>query len=173
MSTQKYLVTLTILGALIMPAATAEESPAAKPEKIEIRHSMLGYRSTLVFYTFAEQRAVLVLGIDNKDETFPLTATVHLFDQAETAQSLAKWVNNQSSDALFADAPKPVVSEKLPPEFGRVKSHKLLGTGPNPGPEKSMFKDFEVEFSIAGREVGGRFKIPAFTDTARVHVPSK
>lgn len=38
-------------------------------EKIEIRHSMLGYRDTLAFYLFAEQQAVLVLSIGNQDET--------------------------------------------------------------------------------------------------------
>ena len=157
----------------LMLAAHADERDK-KPEKFEIRHSMIGYRSTLVFYSFTEQKAVLVVEINNQDESFPVTGTVHLFEATTSAEELRKWINNQHSDALFIDAPTPVIMEKLPVGFCEITARKQTGTSENPGPaKKKIFKDFEVDLSIKARDVGGKIKLPAFTDTVRVHVESK
>ena len=169
--TKMMLMALVMTGAAILTVSAGDRG--RKPEKLEIRHSMLGYRNTLVFYSFKEPRAILVLGIGNKDETFPVTGKVHLFDKTTTEEALKKWINNQHSDALFVDVPKPVATRKLPTGFCKVTSRKQTGTSENPGPGKAMFKDFEVALSIKAQDIGENFKLPAFTDTARVHVESK
>ncbi len=144
-----------------------------KARKLEVRHSMLGFRNTLRFYTFKDQQAILVLSIGNKDETFPVTGKVHLFPDATTGEELKNWINNQHSDALFPDIPEPTFTGELPKGTCKVTSHKQTGLSKNPGPGKGAFKDFKVELSVKAYALDKKFKLPAFTDTARVHVESK
>ena len=54
------------LPALAGPAAAERKLSVKDAEKIQIRHSMIGARDTLLFYTFADQKAVLLLKIDNQ-----------------------------------------------------------------------------------------------------------
>ena len=173
MSNMKMMMAITmVMMNGMMLTATADER-RQKPEKIEIRHSMLGYRDTLVFYSFKEQGAILVLKINNKDESFPVNGKVHLFDKQTTKEGLKKWINNQHSDALFIDAPQPLSTKELPAGFCKVTARKLTGKSENPGPGKGMFKDFEVGLSIKAQDIGKNFQIPVFTDTVRVHVKSE
>ena len=162
-----------LLAALVAPLHAGPDLDGKKAEKLEVRHSMLGFRNTLLFYTFKGQRAVLQLSISNKDESFAVSGKVHLFDGAATEDGIRKWINNQHSDGLFADIPEPVFSGDLPKGACKVTSHKLLGTSKNPGPTEANFKEYEVKLSIPAHEVDGKFKLAAFTDTARVHVESK
>jgi hypothetical protein len=172
MSKTKMMIITMVMMSGVMFAVSADDL-GQKLEKVEIRHSMLGYRDTLVFYSFKEQRAIMVLRINNKDDSFPVTGKAHLFDKTTTEEGLKKWINNQHSDALFGDAPKPLATKKLPTGFCKVTSRKQTGTSENPGPSKAMFKDFKVALSIKAQTIIGNFKLPAFTDTARVHVKSK
>ena len=133
---------------------------------------MLGFRDTLLFYTFADQRAILTLSIGNKDETFPVKGKIHLFDAATTTEGLKKWVNNQHSDALFPDVPTPLFVGELPGPSCRVSSHKLTGTSKNPT-TKAVFKNYEVTLSIKAYGRDKTFRLSPFTDTARVHVAEK
>ena len=82
--------------------------------KVEIRYSMIGYRDTLIFYTFKEENAVLRVNIDNKSKTFPITAKLYLFDHEIESEGIKKWLNNQHSDALFGDAPMPTATHQIP-----------------------------------------------------------
>ena len=131
---------------------------------------MLGFRNTLIFYTFKDQQAILQLTIANQDETFPVTAKIHLFDKATTGEGLKKWINNQHSDGLFPDIPKPTFTGELPKGACKVTSHKQTGSSENPGPRKGTFKDFTVDLSIKAHRVDRQFNLSAFADTARVHV---
>ena len=70
------IMAMVMMGASVLMVSADDRDQ--KPEKLEIRHSMLGYRDTLIFYSFKEQRAILVLGINNKDETFSVTGKIHL-----------------------------------------------------------------------------------------------
>ena len=143
-------------------------------EKLEVRHSMIGFRNTLLFYTYGEQRAVLRILIDNKDETFPVTGTVHLFEKSATVEELKKWLNNQHSDGLFPEIPEPIFTKELPKGTCDVISFKQTGTSKNPGPQgEVVFKDYEVELVVKEFKVDEQFTLSAFTDTARVHVKSK
>ena len=164
---QKIGIVLTAL------CLTALASAGEKPQKQEVRHSMLGYRSTLVFYTFTDQRAVLVLTIGNKDESFPISGKVQLFDKGTSEDGIKKWINNQHSDALFIDAAQPRSAHPLPKGFCTITARKQTGSSKNPGPGGGSYKDFELSLSISAQELGQGTRIPAFTDTARVHVGGK
>lgn len=162
-----------VMMALVILVLALAASAGDKPEKVEVRHSMLGYRSTLAFYTFAAQRAILVLTIDNKDETFPVSGKIQLFDKATPEGGLKKWINNQHSDAHFIDAARPSSTHTLPPGIVTITARKQTGSSKNPGPQRGSYKDFELTLSIGTHELESGFKLPAFTDTAGVHVKNK
>ncbi len=162
-------LTLTLLSSPLYADRMLEDK---KAEKREVRQSMLGFRNTLLFYKFKDQKSILVLSIGNKDETFPVTGKIHLFDDATTEEDLEKWINNQHSDALFIDVPEPVFIGELPKGSCKVTSHKQTDTSKNPT-DSETFKNCEVKLSIKEHAVDQKFKLSAFTDTARVHVKDK
>lgn len=164
--------TLLLLLAAAMPiSALAERTLDSKnAQKLDVRHSMMGYRSTLIFYTFADQQAILTVLIDNKDETFPVTATVHLFDKTTSEEALGKWINNQHSDGIFVDPPTPEQSMELPKDAAKVTANKKTGESEGPGPQGGTFSDYEVTFTINELSVDSKFKLTGFTGTANVHV---
>jgi hypothetical protein len=154
------------------PVAADRILDGKKAQKLEIRHSMIGFRNTLLFYTFKDQQAVLTLSIGNTDETFPVKGKLHLFDPATTEEGLKKWVNNQHSDGLFPDIPTPIFTGKLPEGSCTVTSHKQTGTSKNPT-SPATFKNYEVKLSVKEHAIDKKAKLSAFTDTAKVHVKSK
>lgn len=173
MNRLKYLAALLVFTSISTPLHADRQLDGKKAEKLEVRHSMLGFRNTLRFYTFKDQQAVLVLSISNKDETFPVTGKVVLFPEVTTAEELKKWINNQHSDAIFPDIPEPASTTELPKGTCKVTSHQQKGTSKNPGPIQKNFKNFEVKLSVKAHAIDKKFKLPAFTDTALVHVESK
>ena len=135
---------------------------------------MMGFRNTLLFYTFKDQQAILTLSIGNTDETFPVQGKIHLFDNATTEEGLKKWINNQHSDGLFPDVPTPIFTGKLPEGSCKVTSHKQTGTSENPGPiSPATFKNYEVKLSVKEHAIDKKVKLSAFTDTAQVHVKAE
>jgi len=151
------------------PPAAERKLAVADAKKIQIRHSMMGVRDTLLFYDFADQRAVLVLRIDNRNDTFPVSGTVYLFDPETTAENLERWINNQHSDGLFPDVPTPAVTSKLPAGICSVTSRKVLGDTKE-GPDDTVFRDYQVTVSVKEHRVAGRFRLEAFTDDANVYL---
>ncbi len=138
---------------------------------------MIGFRNTLIFYTFKDQQAVLALSIDNKDDTFPVKGKIHVFAGATTEDDLKKWLNNQHSDGLFPDVPIPLLTKDLPEGACTVTSHKKTGTSENP-PTKEKFNNYEVKLSVKEHVIDKKLideevKLSAFTDTTQVHVKSK
>lgn len=148
-------------------------SEQVKPTKNEIAYSMLGYRNTLVFYTFEKQKVILKILIDNKDQSFPISCYLYQFAPTTTEQNLKNWINNQHSDALFPEVPQPVSTKKLPKGFCKVTASEKIQTHDNPGPAAGKFTEFKVQYSVKARNVGKSIEIPAFTDTAKVFVPNK
>jgi hypothetical protein len=155
------------------PSAAADRIlDGKKAQKLEVRHSMIGFRNTLLFYTFKDHQAILTLSIGNTDETFPVKGKVHLFDDATTEEGLKKWINNQHSDGLFPDVPMPIFTRELPEGSCKVTSHKHTGTSESPtSPE--TFKNYEVKLSVKECVIDKKVKLSTFTDTALVHVKSK
>jgi hypothetical protein len=166
-------IAILFLVALAGPLQAERTLDRKVAEKLEVRHSMLGYRNTVVFYTFKDQQAILEVSVGNKDETFPVVGKIHLFDKAVSEEGLKKWINNQHSDALFPDIPNPIFTSEIPKGGCKVIAHKETGKSGNPGPRKEDFKDYEVSLSIGEHHQDKRFKLSAFTDTARVHVEQK
>lgn len=173
MTTSKSFIVVLALAIFSTPLYAERMLDRAVAKKLEICHSMIGFRDTLIFYSFKEQRAILVLSISNKDETFPVTGKIYLFDEATTDEGLDQWINNQHSDGLFPEVPTPIFTGELPKGSCKVTGFKQTGTSKDPGPGTATFKDFEVALSIKAHDVENKFKLSAFTDTARVHVESK
>lgn len=165
------------LAAAFLVAYAAASPTHAEPsmnvqssEKKEIRHSMMGFRDTLLFYTFKDQKAILKLTIGNKDETFPVHGKLHLFDGNTSTEGMEKWINNQHSDGLFMDAAKPSKTIDLPEEHCAVTKKELTGSSKNPGPGRGEFKEFLIAFSVKEIRIDDTRSIAAFSETARVHV---
>ena len=135
--------------------------------KQEVRYSMLGVRDTVVFYSFPAQQAVLRVRIGNADTSFPLTAELHTFAAGTTAESLKKWVNNQHSDALFADAPQPTATHKIPSTLLKIESHQRTGRSKQHNGE---FDDYKVKFRIGDFAPDGGPELKGFAVEATVHV---
>ncbi|NNM28997.1 MAG: hypothetical protein HKO57_05710 [Akkermansiaceae bacterium] len=135
--------------------------------KIEVTSSMLGYRDTLRFYILDEGKAVLRVQIGNKDTKFPVTARLYTFDEGVGDKEVRKWINNQHSDGLFADAPEPAGTHEIPPASCQAKSHKLIKEVEE---HFGKFKRYKVTFEIKNVPPLGGHKVKDFTDEATVHV---
>jgi hypothetical protein len=167
-----FRATLATLLLGITPLHAAETTIDPKAEtttKNQVAQSMVGYRDTLLFYTFAAEKAVLVIRIDNKNEKFPMTAKLHVFAKEATADGLANWINNQHSDGLFPEVPEPVASHDIRAESYTLVSKKMVGAAEGGGPS-GQFNQYTVEFKIANVPAVGEIKIKDFTDTTSVYI---
>lgn len=170
MNPRKALLLIPAVAALLLPSSllAAERSLDLKEaQREEVRHSMIGPRDTLVFYSFGGAQAVMVLQVRNADATFPVSAKLHLFDPKTTAEDLAKWVNNQHSDGLFPDIPEPVESIDLPEGTCLVTAKKLVEEKKQ-GPMNETFQDYQLTIAVKARKVGGKFDLKAFEDKVGV-----
>ena len=169
----------TLLTTCIAGLASAEK-PSAKAikvlevdggtPKLEVRHSQIGFRNTLLFYTFKEQNVVLKLQIGNKDKTFPMTATFYIFQDDVTENGIKKWLNNQHSDGLFPDVPTPIMVHKAPAKVCKVTSHKLIDRS------KQQFGEYEnyaVTFKVNDYSDKKTVKLKGFKGETKVHVKTK
>lgn len=161
-----------LLGISSLQAAeTTVDAKAQTTTRTQVTQSMVGYRDTLVFYTFAAEKAVLVVRIDNKTDKFPAKATLHVFAQTAKAEDLANWINNQHSCGLFPDVPEPTASHAIPAESYSLVSQKIAEViNQEHGPVPSKFNRYDVEFKIQNVPALGEFKIKDFTDTANVFI---
>ncbi len=138
--------------------------------KIEVTDSMIGYRDTLRFYIFEQYRAVLCVRIDNKDTKFPVSAKLYTFAEGVNAEDIRKWINNQHSDGLFADAPQPKATHEIPAASCKMKSHELAKQSKAPN---GKFDTYSVTFEIKDVPRLGDLKVKDFTDRAAVHIKSE
>jgi len=135
-----------------------------KVTKTEIRHGQIGPRDTIIFYTFADDAAVLQLNIGNEAGKFVISGRMHLFADDTDAEKLGKWINNQHSCGLFPDVPEPKFSHPLPADACTVVESKR-----NEGAEDAAgrfpdakFNDYSLKIKIADIEAKG-FKLKGFT----------
>lgn len=142
-----------------------EETPI-----VDVAQSRIGYRSTLLFYTFVEQRTVLKFELDNKDKSFPISGTVMLFDEEVTKEGLDKWINNQHSDGLWADAPKPSKQIKIPEEVCKVTKHELID---KTRIRTTEYENYSVEFRVEDFTDMANVRIKSFEGKSKVHLPVK
>ncbi len=139
-------------------------------QRLEVSSAFGGYRDTLIFYTFADQHAVLKVVIDNKDKAFPVSGTIYAFADDVSEEDLKKWLNNQHSDGLFVDVPKPVATHKIPADAGKTLSRKFLK---HTQQREREYDDYSVIFQLAEVKKLGEFRVKKFTDKATVHLPTK
>ncbi|MFT6862510.1 MAG: hypothetical protein ACJAVK_001068 [Akkermansiaceae bacterium] len=143
-----------------------------KGTKQEVFQGMLGFRDTQVFYQVADQGVILTLSIGNKDKSFPVTAKLYHFKDSTTDKDLKKWINNQHSDGLNADAPKPVAMTELPKDSCKVTSSKLLEAKEG-RPGSGVFEEYEVVISMKAVALEDGLKISAYTDKTKVYLKKK
>jgi len=159
---------------MVCLAQAAEQTPqklevTPQTKKLEVRHSQIGYRSTLLFYTFAEQKTVLKLLIGNRDKTFPVTAEIYVFDAEVTPRGISKWLNNQHSDGIYPEVPEPAKVVKLPKKNAAVKTHKLINQSELPF---GAYDNYAVTFEVAGYK-GDGIELSGFKGETKVHVKAK
>lgn len=138
--------------------------------KLEVHQSQIGYRDTLLFYTFKNQKAVLKLQFGNRDKTFPLTGTVYLFAKGVTEDGIKKWLNNQHSDGLFPDVPEPVRTLKIPVKLCKVTTHKFINHTKQPFGE---YDNYAVTFSVNDYVDENSVNLKGFKGATTVHVKTK
>ena len=136
-------------------------------QKLEVSSSLGGFRNTLIFYTFQDQKAVLKIVIDNKSTKFPVAATLYTFAENATEDGLKKWLNNQHSDGLFVDVPEPTANHKIAAGSCKTLSHKLIDQTKSPF---GTFDNYSVAFQIRRVAKTGKFRVKDFTDKATVHL---
>ena len=104
---------------------------------------------TQKFYVFAEQRVVVVVHVNPAGaDRIDTTVVAHVFDADEDLDAIQRWVNNQYSDALFADAPQPRRSITV----AREQLHTRV-TGPlerEPSIYFDQYDRYRVDFTIDG-----------------------
>ena len=154
-----------LASALTCATASARDLDvaAASVKKAEIRYGQIGPRDTLIFYTFADQDAVLQLNIKHEAGKFTLSGKMQLFKEGTGAEGLGKWINNQHSCGLFPEVPKPTASVALAAEACSVMESKLNEAAEiNPGPSGGKFQDFTLKIKVADIEAK-EFTLKGFT----------
>lgn len=138
--------------------------------KLEVRRAMVGYRATLLFYTFPEQNAVLKLRVGNQDTTFPVSGTIYFFAATETDETMGKWLNNQHSDGLYVEIPDPVESYSLPADVCTVASHKFIDHAKE---QMGEYDNYAVTLNVKSHSEPGFFKLKGFAVDTKVHIKTK
>lgn len=160
-----------LISALSGPLSAKERQLEADTTKeLQIRHSMLGFRDTLLFYTFPDQQAVLRLHISSKDKTFPVTGILYLFPAKTTDEGIKKWLNNQHSDGLFPEIPSPDLIHELPKGICKAVATKIIGEKKN-FPNHQIFTDQDVMIAVKAYELQDQFRLAPFKDQSGIFVP--
>jgi hypothetical protein len=169
---------LILTSALVTMSPLAVSAEDAKPSKVleikgkyclktEVGHSMMGPTATGIYYVFTDKKAVLLVTINNKNKDFPVSAKIFNFADDTTQQGMDRWVNNQHSDAIFPDVPKPLKTHKIPADVCKVISKKLVNTSESRG---AKYENFSVEFQLKDVPVIGSIKLNDLSDVATVRV---
>lgn len=139
-------------------------------EKLEVSQTFGGYRETQIFYTFPKRNVVLKVRIDNKNKSFDLTGKILVFPKSTTPEGLAKWLNNQHSDALYPEIPKPITTLDIPTRFCSSKNPQFIKKSNS---HLGTFDKYSIEFNVDEVERIGEFKIKGFSGNAMVHLKNK
>ena len=133
----------------VMPHAPAAERRVAiqadtPATEINRYYSLLAHGPTKKFYVLpAAQVVVVVATADGKADA---SATIHVFPADITAEGIAKWINNQHSDALHPDVPQPLRSVEVPAERFHAKAGPPLEHEQGEGGDE--YDRVRVEFTI-------------------------
>jgi hypothetical protein len=143
------------------------KAPSVK--RFETAQTQIGYTDTKIFYTFGDLKTVLVITIQNNRD-FSTSGQAHQFDAKYSVEDLDKWINNQHSDGLFADAPEPKSVVDLPKNTFKTEAIKPQGNQQAP---QDNYEKYQVEFKLTEQKIEGKLTIKSATDTSTVYVKSK
>jgi hypothetical protein len=168
-------LTVALLAAFVATATADEPSKGAAPldlkvktvKRLEVSQSQIGFTSTKVFYTLADQRVVVVIDIDNGKKGFPVSGKVCQFAKDVTLEGMAKWVNNQHSDGLFPNVPEPTATVKLPADACQSLESKLLG---QKTVNDTAYNEYRVEIKLAETKVNDQLRLQELKDAVKVYV---
>lgn len=139
-------------------------------KRLESNRGFGGFTKTSVFYTFPEQAAILRVVIENQKKPFPITAILYTFKKGVSEKDLKKWLNNQTSDALYPDVPRPTEKKSLGDGVCKILKSK-------PGKEADgrigKFIEYNVEFQLTKMGSVAGFQIKSFQDKASVFMKQK
>jgi len=129
------------------------------------------YRSTLQFYHFEENNAVLLIEFDNQTRDFNRTVRLMLFEATATSESIAKWINNQHSDGLYIDPAVPLATHDLVPDSVSITSsafvERLFG---ELGDE---YEETRIHFTLSNLSKPGSYFLNGFADQSVVYLQTK
>ncbi|VTS08682.1 hypothetical protein [Tuwongella immobilis] len=145
---------------------TTLDLSAKTVQRFEANQSQIGYTSTRLFYTLADQRVVIVLSVDNSKKGFPVSGKLYQFAKDVTPEGLAKWLNNQHSDGLYPEVPEPKSVVNLPAEACQSGESKVQG---QKRVLETTYQHHRVTIKLTDVNVGDQFRLSAFTDTANVY----
>lgn len=164
-----------LLANLVAVASSDEGSTTLdvsnkKVKRLVVTSSQIGYRNTLLFYTFEDQKIVLKVMVDNQDKKFPVTATIYQFADDASAEGLDKWLNNQHSDGLYPEVPEPLATSKVPADCCKILSQKRVGQEKQPF---GVYDNYSVEFQLKGVPELSGVRLRDFKATASVYIKTE
>ena len=128
---------------------------------------MTAFGATKHLYHFVEDNAILLIQIYN-DSAHSATAKVILFDVNETVSSLDRWINNQVSDALYANAPQPMSDLELTPNQFSLVNPSIADS--LTGSYGDQWVNYNVTLKVSEVIQNDVFILESFDDSAIAHV---
>ena len=140
--------------------------------------SPLAYGPTKTFYQFFDKNIIITFSMDNSSMAVPLTGTLYRFRDGVDKSGLKKWLNNQYSDGLFADAPKPQSQTDLGPYVTILSRTSAPQIGKSDG---NLYTPVTIRFAVAPFSHGniastayeGQFKVYVLEGDGATYIPKK
>lgn len=129
------------------------------------------YRSTLQFYHFEDQNAVLLIEFDNQVDDFSPTASVLLFDINASGESISNWINNQHSDGLLIDVANPLVSHSVSADAIAITSTVFVES--ISGDTGDEYEQTRIEFTVANVSEPDQYFLNGFADQSVVYLQTR
>lgn len=131
------------------------------------------FRSTLQFYHFEENNAVLLVEFDNQTRDYNRTVSLILFEVTATVESITKWINNQHSDGLYFDSAVPLVTYDLPSDSVSITSaafvERLVGGLEDENSLEIEHEKIRIHFSVSNLSEPGSYLLNGFADQSVVY----
>jgi len=129
------------------------------------------YGPTQQFFTFGDQSAVLRVRFSIEQADLRPAISINLFEPGLNAEEIGRWVNNQYSDAVDGDAPKPIYTTIVAQNNYSITSSEFIDhTVGNVGDE---YDNYRVQYSVSDVTDGGNFQVKGFDQEAVVHIRTK
>jgi hypothetical protein len=131
------------------PPGIVEITPDTVGQEVSRYYSLHAHGPTKKFYSFPDRKIVVVVQVNPaRADAIETTALVHVFPANADPAGIDRWINNQHSDALYADAAAPVRSIKVDPERLHAKATGPLGH--EVGGNGDEYDRYRIDFTIDG-----------------------